>query len=327
MCLAANAQVITKLTTNPKTNLRGLSVVDNDVVWVSGSKGMIGKSLNGGKTWKWTRVPNFENSDFRDIEAFDENTAIIMAVGEPGYILRTTDGGNKWKQVYCNTMHGIFLDAMEFWNEKMGIVVGDPINNKFVVARTYDGGKTWHDIDQMNYPDAQEGEACFAASGTNLRTLDEVAYFVTGGKSANLYILGQPTPLPINHGKQSAGANSIAIKDKNNFIIVGGDFDLPDATSQNACITKDGGKTWSAPQTPPHGYRSCVEYINKRRWITCGYNGVDYSKDDGRNWHNISNESYNVCRRAKKGTSVFLAGATGVIGKLEIPEHHFLNIK
>jgi hypothetical protein len=45
-------------------------------------------------------------------------------------------------------------------------------------------------------------------------------------------------------------------------------------------------------------------------------NGVDYSKDGGQNWEWISKEGFNVCRRAKTGTTVFLAGGNGKIGKL-----------
>lgn len=310
-------QAVIRLTTNNKTIIRGMSVVDNDVVWVSGSNGMVGKSINGGKSFKWKRIPNFEKSDFRDIEAFDENTAVIMSVSSPAYILRTDDGGSKWKEVYINSLDSIFLDAMEFWNNKWGVVIGDPIDHKFVVARTYDGGKTWHDIDHESYPKAANGEACFAASGTNLRVLGEQCYFVTGGKESNLYITGKPHPLPIIHGKTTSGANSLAIKDKNTIFIVGGDFDKPDSSTGNSCYTHDGGITWQQPQTAPHGYRSCVEYINKKNWIACGYNGVDISKDDGKNWQKISSESYNVCRKAKKGTAVYLAGANGQIGKYD----------
>ena len=102
------------INTGVKTSLRGLSVVNNNVVWVSGSNGMVGKSSNAGKNWKWMTVKGFEKNDFRDIEAFDANTAIIMSIADPAYILKTTDGGDTWKVVYENKTKGMFLDAMEF---------------------------------------------------------------------------------------------------------------------------------------------------------------------------------------------------------------------
>src|SRR5580658_8625001 len=70
------------LTSGTSTSLRGLSVVTDEIVWVSGSKGTVGKSLDGGKTWTWFTVPGYEKRDFRDIEAFDSKTAIIIAIAE-----------------------------------------------------------------------------------------------------------------------------------------------------------------------------------------------------------------------------------------------------
>jgi photosystem II stability/assembly factor-like uncharacterized protein len=96
------------LNTGVKTSIRGLSVVNNNVVWVSGNNGMVGKSSNAGKNWKWMTVKGFEKNDFRDIEAFDANTAIIMAIADPSYILKTTDGGDTWKVVYENKTKGMF---------------------------------------------------------------------------------------------------------------------------------------------------------------------------------------------------------------------------
>src|SRR6476660_3425577 len=87
---AQNPEVIL-LTSGTKTSLRGLSVVNDNVIWVSGSHGMVGKSLNSGKNWNWMTVKGFEKVEFRDIEAFDGNTAIIMAVDSPAYILKTID--------------------------------------------------------------------------------------------------------------------------------------------------------------------------------------------------------------------------------------------
>ena len=180
---------VTVLTQGTKTSLRGLCVVNNNIVWVSGSKGTVGKSTNGGKDWKWMTVKGFDTTEFRDIEAFDATTAIVMAVGEPAYILKTIGGGQSWKVVYENKTKGMFLDAMEFWNVHAGIVIGDPINGKFFIARTFDGGSTWKEIPDEYKPIADSGEACFAASGTNIRALDnDEAVFVSGGKSSNIFI-------------------------------------------------------------------------------------------------------------------------------------------
>ncbi len=311
------------LTSGNGVSLRGLSVVNDNVIWVSGNKGTVGRSNNSGKTWKWMTVTGFEENDFRDIEAFDGATAVIIAVGEPAYILKTTDGGETWKVVYENKAKGMFLDAMEFWNEQAGIIVGDPIDGRFFVTRTFDGGNTWQDIPFSNRPVADSGEACFAASGTNVRALDrDEAVFVSGGKRSRLFIRNSPMQLPITQGQETTGANSIAVWDKlklhggKRMIVVGGDFKNPESNIKNCYYTLNGGKTWEAPNTPPHGYRSCVEYFSKTDLFTCGLTGVDYTHDGGKTWKWISKESFHVVRASKLGAAIFLAGSDGKIGKI-----------
>lgn len=318
-----NLPTVKILTSGTKSSLRGLSVVNDDVVWVSGSNGTIGRTINGGRDWKWMIVKGFEKTDFRDIEAFDATTAVIMGVGEPAYMLRTADGGATWKVVYENKTKGMFLDAMEFWNVQAGIVIGDPVNGRFFVTRSFDGGKSWQDVPEMNRPVADSGEACFAASGTNVRALDnDEAVFVSGGSRSRVFIRNEIITLPLLQGKESTGANSIAVWDRykkkggNKLVVVGGDFTSDSSTRLNCFYSNDRGKTWKAPRIPPHGYRSCVEFLDKKILLSCGLTGVDYSGDNANTWTLISNESFHVCRIANMGTTVYLAGTNGKVGKL-----------
>lgn len=316
-CFFAEAQTVKLLNSGSKASLRGLSVVSDDVVWVSGSAGSVGRSVDGGETWKWFTVKGFEKADFRDIEAFDKNTAIIMGIASPAYILKTMDGGENWKVVYENKDTSMFMDAMEFWNEQSGIVIGDPLGDKIFIARTFDGGETWRGIPAENNPTADKGEAFFASSGTNVRKLNKKeAVFVSGGLRARLFIRDKKIDLPILQGTQSTGSNSIAVKNKKTMIVVGGDFSAKDDTVKNCVITLDGGDTFTEPVAGPHGYRSCVEYLGKKNWISCGLNGVDYSTDEGQNWNWISKESFHAVRKAKKGKAVYFSGGGGRIGKL-----------
>ena len=311
------AQTVKLLNSGSKASLRGLSVVSDDVIWVSGSSGSVGRSIDGGQNWTWKTVTGFEKIDFRDIEAFDKNTAIIMGIASPAYILKTTDGGQNWKVVYENKDTSMFMDAMEFWNEQSGIVIGDPIGDKIFIARTFDGGESWRNIPTANIPTADKGEAFFASSGTNVRKLSKSeAVFVSGGLRARLFIRDKKIDLPIIQGKESTGANSIAVKNKKTMIIVGGDFSAKDDTTKNCVITMNGGETFTAPVVGPHGYRSCVEYLGKKSWISCGLNGVDYSSDEGLNWNWISKDSFHAVRKAKKGKAVYFSGGGGRIGKL-----------
>lgn len=311
------------LNTGVKTSIRGLSVVNNNVVWVSGSNGMVGKSSNAGKNWKWMTVKGFEKNDFRDIEAFDANTAIIMAIADPAYILKTTDGGDTWKVVYENKTKGMFLDAMEFRDPKNGMVIGDPVDGRFFIAETSDAGNSWNELPAEKRFVADSGEAFFASSGTNIRLLhNESVVIASGGKNSRLFYDKIVFDLPMTKGKETAGANSVAVFDNykkskaNKVIVVGGDFTGDSLTDKNCFVSNNGGKTWERPKTSPNGYRSCVEFLNKETIVTCGLNGVDYSFDGGKNFYSISKEGFHVCRYARIGNTVYLAGGNGKIGKM-----------
>jgi photosystem II stability/assembly factor-like uncharacterized protein len=309
------AQQVEVLVEKLPASFRGLSVVSDDVVWVGGSKGTVGRSIDGGKTWTWTTVKGFEAREFRDIEGFDANTAVVLAIAEPAHILRTTDGGKTWATVYENQKKGMFLDAMDFIDDLNGTVIGDPVDGSFFIARTSDGGVTWKEEPSAKLPKIDSGEACFASSGTNIRMFTKSTYgYVSGGTKSRLFINNKPIDLPIIQGTQSTGANSMAVrfgkksKSPDLIIAVGGDF-MNDMDRTNNCFySTDLGKTWKSPTTLPFGYRSCVEFINDTNLITCGLKGVDYSSDEGKTWKNISITGFHVCRRAKRGTKVFLAG-------------------
>ncbi|TKK67246.1 oxidoreductase [Ilyomonas limi] len=316
----SRAQTIQVLTSGANTSLRGLSVVNNSVLWASGSNGTVARSTDGGKTFNWITVKGYEQRDFRDVEAFDSNTAIIMAIAEPAIILKTLDGGKTWKKVFEDSTKGMFLDAMDFAGD-YGVVVGDPIDKKAFIAVTEDSGNHWH---SSSLPYALDSnEAFFASSGTNVklnfdsfeRIYNHVA--VSGGSQSNL-LIDKKYKLPLLQGKETQGANSVTINPKNKrIVVVGGDF-KNDKESAGNCVLVSLNKKIKieVPQTPPHGYRSCVEFINDKQLITCGTSGVDISNDGGMNWTLISPESFHVCQKAKEGNAVFLAGKNGRIAKL-----------
>ncbi len=318
------SQTIQLLQSDTKTSIRGLSVVTDKIIWASGSNGTVAKSTDGGISWQWQTVKDHEKRDFRDIEAFDSHTAIIMAVAEPALILKTKDGGKNWLKVFEDTTKGMFLDAFCFADESTGMVIGDPIHTKPFVAMTMDQGDTWMDPvrgDSTKLPTLFSGEAFFASSGTNLfiKRNEEnklIGGFASGGMKARFFTDKENFPIPLIQGKESTGANSVAINNANQMTIVGGDFAHDKDTVGNCVLSNDLGRTFTKPTVSPHGYRSCVIYINEKQLVACGTSGIDISNDGGDHWQLISTESFHVLQKSKNGSSVFLAGNKGRIAKL-----------
>ena len=335
--LTANAQQTFKvdiLATGTNSSLRGMSVPADNVVWVSGSNGTVGRSTDAGKTWRWMIVPGFEKRDFRDIEAFDSTTAIVMVVDNPANILKTTDGGKTWKKVFEREAPGMFLDAMDFKDQKEGVCVGDPINltfgnatrKLFYIIRTHDGGDTWAEAPMYQMPPALTGEFIFAASGTNISFLNNPDYeyaFITGGYVSTLYFVAREgktskgAPTPILQGTETRGANSFATDGQKMFYAIGGDYKAPSDYFDNFYYSKDCGGKWSTPVVgPPFGYRSCIRIINEKTLVACGPTGVDYAANGQREWKRASLEGFNVCMVSSPGKQVYLAGEKGKVGRL-----------
>ncbi|MES2560105.1 MAG: YCF48-related protein [Bacteroidota bacterium] len=317
-----------------KTSFRGLSVVNDQTIWVSGSRGTIARSVDGGKSFGYKQLKGYEKSDFRDIEAFDDKRAIIMSSGTPAYILKTTNGGDTWKEVYKNMDTAYFLDAMDFWDEKRGMLVGDPIKGHFILLQTKDGGETWKELDTILTPKAFDGEAVFAASGTSLRCWGRNEFgFVTGGVISRLWrsdfkcSYSKSDTLEMIQGKQSQGTFSFYKMDKS-WMFVGGDYmndtQITKANVYYAFKNVDNAHNWGENI---HGYKSAVELINigfygHPHFIATGTSGTEIGKylcgflNCSYHWDKVSSESFHVVRKAKNGNAIFLAGPKGKIGRL-----------
>lgn len=322
-CYNLYSQHIITLQSGAKTSIRGLSVVDNSVAWVSGSNGWTALTSNAGKSWTWKQVPGYEKFDFRDIEAFSENKAIIVSAGSPAVVLRTADSGLTWKEVYRNDSPEIFLDGMDFWNSKIGMIYGDPINGKMQLLKTSDSGLTWQNINDNLNVSLIEGEASFAASGTAIRCLKNgSAYIVTGGMQSRIFVsknfgdTWDVYPCPIIQGKSSTGPFSIAFRNSKRGIAAGGDYQQDTLSENILLLTKNDAKSWVKPLIGPDGYKSAVEYITPQKVIATGTSGTDISEDGGKTWTKLSAEGYNSVRKAKSGSWVLLAGANGKISAL-----------
>lgn len=316
---SARAQAIRSLTSGTMVSLRGLSAVSDQVIWASGSGGSVALSTDGGKTWKWMTVARYEKSDFRDIEAFSDREAVIMGITQPAVILRTTDGGENWKTVFEDSSKNTFLDAMDFTGDR-GAVIGDPVSGKIFIAQSTDRGKSWEKDLLPGMEMTALGEAFFAASGSNIRINSKDQWvIVSGGKKSCLYTNSGRYPLQLNQGEESTGANSIAISPAHpgQGFIVGGDFSKDKVTYRNSLWIQLKPFKQIPPLVPPRGYRSCVEYLDRTRLICCGTTGVDVSADGGMRWKGISDKSFHVCRKAKTGQSVYLAGAQGSISRID----------
>jgi photosystem II stability/assembly factor-like uncharacterized protein len=288
-------------------SFRGLSVVDENTVWASGTEGTVIRTTDGGKTWSALAVPQAEKLDFRGIHAFDAFTAVIMSSGpaEQGqaHVYRTTDAGKHWTLVLEEKTPGAFFDAIAFWDAQHGILVGDPVDGHFMLYTTKDGGLTWQRVPPGKLPPALEKEGAFAASNSCLAVQgDSNVWFATGGASVARVFRstdrGQSwaaVETPQHPANASTGIFSLAFRDAQHGIAVGGDYAHPTASpAPNLLTTEDSGITWqpASPSDPPALYFSGVAFQSMTVWAV-GSNGMNAMAEEGK-WHNRGDDNLNA---------------------------------
>ena len=309
---------------NTTAAFRGLSVVNEKVVWASGTGGTVIRTIDAGKTWDVITVPDAGKLDFRDIEAFDVNTAYILSIGNgaDSRIYKTIDGGKTWKEQFRNANEKAFFDAVACWDAKNCIAMSDPVEGHYVLINTTDG-ETWKPIVSNQLPAAKDGEAAFAASGTCLyiNPANGDVFLVSGGNDARVFKSSDrgnswtSATTPIVKGTPGSGIFSIAFRSELHGTIVGGNYEKPGEASNSVAFTRDGGKSWYAGEGVS-GYRSGVTYSDDKKLIAVGTNGTDISNDRGGTWKKIGDENLNaVAAKGKK--AVWAVGPKGLVLRMK----------
>lgn len=298
-------------------DLRGIVNVGNGTAWASGTHGTVLRTEDSGFVWQGCTVPpGAEKLDFRGIQAFDDQTAIVMSSGKGDLsrVYKTTDGCATWKLVFTNPDADGFFDAIQKMTREKLFVLGDPVRGAFAIFTTEDGGNTWVAVRALGLSADKATQGAFAASNSSLIAAGLAhTYFASGGvegaflyqRAMTIFIMGlgssnsaqaqqekwsrSPIPVGSDH-KATAGAFSLAEDLRTGTLVaVGGDYARPELTERTAATLQANTGDWQPAQAPPHGYRSSVAYEAARKtWITVGPNGTDVSTDDGRNWRALT---------------------------------------
>lgn len=293
-----------------ETHSRGIAAFKNHV-YLSSNTGLIYDHDIKRHT---TTVMNLNNplSELRDI---DVNGKKIVAMQSKNSSKLVYVINNKAIAIPINREE-IFFDGMVLYAQK-GMMFGDPKHGKIPVFISKSGGILWQKAPTPLK--ALEGEYGFSASGNNIVYTDRSFFFVTGGKHSRFIStedMGKTwntSALPFKSG-ESSGAYALAMKNKKEGIVVGGDYKDPKSNAPNCFITSDGGKTWKKPAQSPEGYICCIiEY--KGVYYCCGPNGIEYSTNDGMSWAKLSNGRFYTLTAHKK--KLFASADQGRLAKFK----------
>ena len=309
--------------TGVTAQFRGLSAVSARVAWVSGTQGTVLRTTDGGRTWQSVGPPGTGTLQFRDVEAFDADHAVILSIG-PGTgsrVYRTDDGGGHWRETFRNTDAAAFYDCLAFFYPWRGWARSDPVGGRFRVQATFDVGRTVLQVPDDGFPPALPGEAGFAASGQCVTTSGPFdAWLATGGGATarvlhsgdgGFHWTAAGTPLP---SSASAGVFAVAFRTPWQGVAIGGDFANPAAPGPAVALSGDGGRTWHTPGEYPAGYRSGLAWRGGAV-LAVGPGGSDYSPDGGRHWTSFDTGSFDSVD-CTPGGACWASGTAGRVARL-----------
>lgn len=311
---------------------RGLDAVDARTAWVTGGSatgkaGTVWRTVDAGRTWAQVGPPGADGLLLRDVEARSAREASVLAIGpgEASRIYRTTDGGRSWTETFRNTDPAAFYDCLAFFpGGRHGLAMSDPVDGRFRMAATDDGGRSWHVLPSTGMPDAA-GEAGFAASGDCLVTSGHEAWFGSGGAASRIYHsrdLGRTwtaTPSGIPAG-DAAGVFGLAVRD-HLAVAVGGDFADP-ADGTDAVSTSRDGRHWRSAGDLTH-LGEDVAFLPRSRsaLVVTGESGdvggTSVSLDAGRSWTRVADTGFHTLDCTADGTC-WAAGAGGRVARASL---------
>jgi hypothetical protein len=305
-----------------KISIRAI-VLDNDKIWYAGDKNRFGfYDLKDNKKFENKIVADTLKIEFRSIAKTDDYIYVVC-VANPGLLYQISKDVKNTKLVYQEKGEKVFYDSMQFWNNKEGIAIGDPLTNHLCLLKTIDGGFTWNKIPENKLPEVFEGEAHFAASNTNIIIKGKDTWIVSGGKKSRVFYSSDKGnswkiyETPIVQGKQMTGIFTADFYDSKNGFVTGGNYEVLNQNFDNKAITNDGGKTWKLiANNQGFGYASCVQYVPKSKGkgiVVVGASGLFYSSDAGINWMQFSQDPSLYTIRFVNETTAIAAGRNKMI--------------
>ncbi len=313
-----NGQTITikNAKVETKASFRAISQFEN-VICVGGNRSTLLWSPDQGSTWKKVEYDIKPAADFRGVKLISDSSAIAISSGSPARIFYLTVH-NLAKERWISTDTAWFLDGIVQGSGKQLIIPADPINGFFKLLVSNDLGETWQVTPEQNLPNAQKGEAIFAASNTSLIHLgkDEFA-LASGGSRSGIYIgsfvKGAWTfySSPIVQGDPGAGIFGLSLVENKSIMAVGGNYSNPDSTKNTLGYFDLKTRKWSAPESLG-GYRSGVSF-NKGNKIAAGSNGTEIWLSKQKQWQNLGLVGYNAIQALKSQNGWILVGNKGAI--------------
>lgn len=229
-----------------KRDLLSVSAVTNKVAWISGRHGTVLRTVNGGTIWQSVGGGTvLDTVDVLNIFALDSSIAFCSASPitdtinhkTSSYIFKTDNGGKTWTKVFTQS-EGL-INGTFFFDNSHGVACGNPVNGRWSIWRTSNGGSTWDSTG------IKITKAALSDSGWNNSVWGDSASHTLafGTNDSALYI-------STDSGKTWTASRTTGLKDVS-AVYFSNANGL--AAGENLLRTEDMGKTWRLVKTSGTG--------------------------------------------------------------------------
>lgn len=300
------AQSISEPPSGTTALLQAVSAVDESVIWVSGHRGTVLRSVNGGRTWQPRPVPDAATLEFRDVHALTADVAWLLSAGPGGRsrILHTRDGGASWVTQFVNADSAAFYDCLTFFDARTGVAYSDASGGRTNILRTTDGGASWTLLPPDAVPAPLDGEGAFAASGGCVTSLGPRDGWIALGAPAARFLRSRDagatwqlhqTPIAAS---PTAGNSAVSFRDPLVGMVVGGNIGSYNTDTVHAAVavTRDGGESWTLRPRPPRpGTPFGVTWVpgaGEEVALIASPGGLSLTRDGGASWTTLDPRAF-----------------------------------
>jgi photosystem II stability/assembly factor-like uncharacterized protein len=267
-----------------------IAAVNRNVCWVLGVHGTILRTTDNGNIWTPVQDARIAKLTPTALAAFGPDIAIAavstydpwsaryFSPRDTSWILRTSDGGRSWHEVFCQP--GGLFNGIHRLGTKGAVALGNPVRAQWVILISSNVGESWNPVSDVPTQTATEtGSLGSSAARGNrwiwfgaldasfTRATSTVYHSTDGGYHWTHAILPFPNPHTLDFRDSLVGIVS--------------------TTKRQIARTTDGGTTWSTVVLPDDEASGDVAVSpDGQLWLT-QHRSILSSSDAGQTWSRI----------------------------------------
>lgn len=319
--------------------VRDFSIVDAQTSWVyfydgSGANTYpryVGVTTNGGGAWNTRLVSAIPSTALiSDIYGVSGTHGFIVTAptgtnGTANGLWKTENGGQNWTKIQGVFGNQSFGNLIHIWPNGTGLVIGDPVNNRYEMYKTTDGGANWSTLTTAPTPlNADEygyvgGKVIFENNIWLTSNTGRILHSADYGVTWNSY----SAPIDDFAGAESNGSMSFSSA---TYGLLVDNFSL-------LWYTEDAGRNWDIKDAVNY-FDGDVKHVpgTANTFVTTGISqesslgyGTAYSHDGGSTWTQLDSGDQRGAIGVKDCATMFVGhftssaqGAGGIL-KLNSP--------